>query len=236
MREPFDIKSTVAELKNFTFFSNLEDKAILELCTGSSVIVSKHKGRLYHFGDKADAFGIVLSGAYKLSRPTPNGEDSVLYFSTPGDVIAAFIMNRPTPAYPVSATAMGTSRFLQIPRQTYLDYWSANPNLLLEIQKSLSSRMIQLQTQKSLSSTAIPQRVAHLLMELSGKNASRNLAVREVPIPLTRQEISDSLDVAVESVIRIMSHWSKAGIISSTDSFIRITDLKKLTEIANDDT
>lgn len=227
-----DLEPICNEIKNFTFFKDLNKEKILMLCKGGQVIVSKHRENLFKFGEKADHFGLVLSGAYRLSRPTPHGEESVLYFSTPGDVIAAFIMNRPDPVYPVTATAMGTSRFLKIPRVMYTTQWMSNMNLIMEIQKSLSTRMIQLQTHKSFSGSSIPQRIALLLLELSGKKTYQSLTIHELPIPLTRKEISDTLDVTVESVIRVMSQWSKQGIITSNDHIIQITDFEKIKSIS----
>lgn len=228
-----DLDPICNEIKNFTFFKDLNKEKILSLCQGGSIIVSKHRDGLFTFGEKAEYFGLVLTGAYRLSRPTPQGAESVLYFSTPGDVIGAFIMNRPDPVYPVSTTAMGTSRFLKIPRSTYISQWMTNASLLGEIQKSLSTRMMHLQAHKSFSGSAIPQRIAMLLLELSGRKNVQPLTLREVPIPLTRKEISDTLDVTVESVIRVMSQWQKQNVISSTDHIIQINNydfLKSLSE------
>lgn len=228
-----NLESIYSEIKNFVFFKDFSQEQFMKLCEGGSIVISKHREVLFRHGDNADHFGLVLSGAYKLSRPTPSGEDSVLYFSTTGDVVGAFIMNHPSPVYPVTTTAMGTSRFLKIPRSTFLTAWKENNTLLIEIQKSLSTRMIGMQMQKSFSGTSIPQRIAVLLIELSGKKQNKNLLIKEVPLPLTRKEIADTLDVTVESIIRVMSQWSKKDIIASDDNSIKINDFNFLKNLAD---
>ncbi len=49
-----------------------------------------------------------------------------------------------------------------------------------------------------------------------------------VPLPLTRKEIANTLGASVESVIRVMSEWSKQEIIETTDQQIRILKFEKI--------
>ncbi len=62
--------------------------------------------------------------------------------------------------------------------------------------------------------------------ELESKNE-----ISVLPIPLTRQEIADSLGATVESVIRIMSSWSQQGIIRTMDRKIEILKMSSIIDI-----
>lgn len=210
----------ITELQGFSLFSGFEREAIKQLCDSSRVIINRHHETVFNFGDEATAFGVVLSGAYKLSRPTAGGEDVIVYFSTPGDVVAAFIMTRPNPVYPVSVVAMGPSRLLKIPRAVYNSTWVRNPTLVTRMQMSLSGRIGLFQDQKALLRAPLSSKIAALLIGLLDKQPDQSDGY--IPLPLTRKEIADSLGSSVESVIRVMSEWSKRGVFETTEKHIQI--------------
>jgi CRP/FNR family transcriptional regulator len=153
-------------------------------------------------------------------------------FATTGDMVAAFIMTQENPIYPVSAIAMGPSRLLKLPRKVYLERWKNYPDIIFKIQSLLSTKMAFFQKQKSLTKAPLSAKVASLLIEILQKNESQNK--QTLSIPLTRKEIADNLGASVESVIRIMSLWSKNNIIETRDHEIAILKLDKLIEFANE--
>jgi CRP-like cAMP-binding protein len=220
-------QAAIGELLNFKIFEGFSSENLSQLCGAGEVIVSKHRQQLYQIGQKANSFGVVLSGAYKLSRPNPNGEDTIVYFSTPGDIIAAFIMPQPDPIYPISVHAMGPSRFLKIPREVFLNNWKLQPDLLFKIQGLLSCRFGNLQAQMTLAKAPLSSKIAFLLMDILKRYDGDDAVLY---LPLTRQEIADSLGASVESVIRIMSDWSKSGIIETHDQKIKVLKLDKIVE------
>lgn len=222
------LEAALPELASFDIFNGLSKSQIMVLCAHGQVIHSGHRNELFHVGDEAHFFGVVLSGAYKLSRPSPMGEDVIIHFSLPGEIIAAFVMAQNEPTYPVSAIAMGPSRFLKIKRKNYIEEWQKNPSLILKIQNLLSHRITLFQDQKVMIKAPLVQKVAALLITLIEKEKTSELAESVLPIPITRKEIADTLGATVESVIRIMSEWSKSGIIKTHDSHIHIIQIDKL--------
>lgn len=210
----------LSEIKGFALFKGFTDGLILDLCTNAEIRVHQHKDQVFTFGDPASYFGIVLSGAYKLSRIAISGEESVIHFSSPGDVVAALVMPQPKPIYPVNVKAMGPSRILLIHRDTYIQNWLKNPDLIIRIQGLLSTRMARFQNQKVMQRAPLQSKVAAMLLQLASKDTIESEL--EVPLPLTRKEIADTLGVTVESVIRVMSEWVKKGYITTTDQQIKI--------------
>lgn len=219
------------ELKSFSLFEELEVSDIENLCSGSRTVFTSHREKLTQFGDEAHFFYFVLNGAYKLSRPSPMGEDTIVHFSLPGDVIGAFIMAQPNPRYPVSATSMGPSRALMIPRQNYIESWKERPQIILKIQNMLSTRMTMLHNQMSLSKANLNVKIATILIHLMERQESSLSSDATLSIPLTRKEIADSVGSTVESVIRVMSEWAKNGLIKTQDQQITILRPDKIIEI-----
>lgn len=138
-------------------------------------------------------------------------------------------MAQPQPKYPVNAIAMGPSRFLKIPRQNYQLEWKNDSQLIQKIQNLLSHRMSFFQDQKVMTKAPLDQKIAALLINLFEKNT--NSQEFELPLPITRKELADSLGVASESVIRVMSEWSKQGLIQTNDNYITLLKPEKIIEI-----
>lgn len=222
----------IQELKAFPLFKNTNQKSLEDLCFSSDVILSRHRDTLFTANTKAEYFYIVLSGAYKLSRSSPSGEIIILHFCPPGDLMAAFIMSKESPTYPLTSTAIGPSRALRIPQKTYLKYWTQNIDLILHVQRLLTERMTTIHSQRALTKSPLSSKIASLLINLIDKQTTIHDNI-QIPIPLTRKEIADSVGSSVESIIRIMSEWSKKGYISTSEQTITITNTAKIIEIMN---
>lgn len=223
------IDTFLPEIEHFPAFEGLSRERIARLLVGGAMQASKHREVLYRTGDEAHSFALVLRGAYKLVRSSARGDDVIMYFSSPGDVIAALIMPQPHPICPVSVVSMGPSLVWKIPRKTYLDEWMKDPEVTMRIQNLLFNRMSLLQDEKTMHKSPLPRKVAFLLLQLMERYSAEEDKI--LPIPLTRKEIADSLGSTVESVIRIMSDWSHQGIVKTHEQYIEILQPSKVVDI-----
>lgn len=235
MKDP-KLTTTVLEasLNEFLAFPVFEGKSkdeILRLCSGGQIVATPHRETLFRSGEEASFFGMVLSGAYKLTRTSPAGEDVIVHFATPGEVVGAFILTQSKSTFPVTATAMGLTRFLRLPKETYLECWKSKPEMIFKVQSLLASRMNLFQEYKVMAKSPLAQKVAILLLSLLEKSPQVQVQTQGlIHPPLTRKEIAESLGASVELVIRIMSDWSKKGFLETSDQQIRILDSEKIVQ------
>lgn len=213
-------EAELRELASFPLFEGIAGEALNDVLVGGAPRSYKHRETLYRAGDPAEGFSVVLAGAFKLIRPTPRGDELIVYFATPGDVIGALLMGKPNSLYPITAKAMGPSRVYSIPRSTFQRSWAANALLQQRLNAFLYTRMSLIQDEKALARAPLNRRIAGLLLQLLERSSHEGEQI--LPLPLTRQEIADSLGVAVESVIRVMSDWSHRGMIRTNDRQIEI--------------
>ena len=75
------------------------------------------------------------------------------------------------------------------------------------------------------------QRIAHQLLVLCGSFAKKAYGQYIIDVPLTHQDISDSLGMARETVSREMEKLKKQGVIDTKDRHVIILDIEKLREI-----
>lgn len=223
-----DIAQLTKILKEYPLFRDLQEQQLAPLLEGHRFKNIRHHQALYKAGDAAESFSIVLTGAFKLVRSTPRGEDAIVYFATPGELIGGLVMLK-AGSYPVSAIALGASTALVLPKSTYTSAWVGNAGIQAKLNSALYSRMSVLQEDKANSKLSLQQRVASLLLSLLDKQPGDENS--RLPIPLTRQEIADSVGSSVESVIRCMSDLSQQGLIHTEDRQIEVLRADKIIEL-----
>lgn len=220
------------ELQSFELFSGLDSDYIKKLCRDVRITKTKHREKLFRAGDAVHSFAFVLSGAYKLTRPTVDGDDIIVHFSTPGDLIGVLLFNKTVNEFPVSVVSLGVSQVALIPKSTYTEIWNNDLEIMKRMNVHVSTRMRLFHNEKILIKSALQKKVANLLITLAGNHELESKSETSVlPIPLTRQEIADSLGATVESVIRIMSSWSQQGIIRTMDRKIEILKMSSIIDI-----
>jgi len=217
-------------LNELAIFSGIPANQIHELIQGGVAVSSKHRGVLFRAGEPAPSFMIVLIGAYKLFRQDLSGNETIMYFAGPGDLIGGPIMVRPEPIYPISAASIGESMVLRIPRETYLKSWANNVKLQQKLNEILFFRMNHIQEEKTSQRLPLAVKLALLLMTLVERYSNGSDHI--LPLPITRQELADSVGATVESVIRMLGEWNSAGILKLESRQIEVADLDRLFEVA----
>lgn len=222
---PLQLKSEIEKLPLFAGRSRSE---IDQLLQGADERRLGHREVLFQFGEPARQFAVVVQGALKLVRTTPEGNDVIVFFATPGNVIAGLVMSSDN-VFPVSAIAMGAATVLKLPRETWLKNWMGDARIQQRLNGMFFNRMTLMHDQKAMAKARLSQKVAAQIVSLSEQIASEDKTI--LPVPITRQEIADSVGASVESVIRVMSEWSQAGIIETSDQFIQINRMDKILEV-----
>ena len=218
----------ILQVEKLPLFAGQPAADIQRLLSGAKVTNVRHRKCLYKMGDSAQAFAVVLQGAFKLVKSTPDGSDTIVFFATPGDVIAGLVMAVPS-VYPVSVLAMGPSVALEIPRQTFLNAWTMNSSIQQSMRDILFTRMNLMHEQKAMQKAPLAQKIAREIVGLIERYSGQGETF--LPIPITRQEIADSVGASVESVIRVMSDWSQNGYMKTTDQVIHVSRMDKILEI-----
>lgn len=225
-----DISVCMNEIMSLPIFSGFSKDQVCELLAGSHIKTHYHGDVLFRVGESADFFGYVLSGTYKISHCSDQGEEMILYFGSRGEGLAIMAVMDKSTRYPFDARSMGTSRFLLIPRANFMKNWICNPTLALRFQTEIQTRLFRSYDEKRISATSLAQRVANLLIYLAEHKSSSESDV--IDIPLTRREIASYVGSSVESVIRKMSLWTQKGWLTTNDSHIQILNRRALQSIA----
>lgn len=227
-----DIAQLIKILQRYPLFQGMQESDLKPLLHEYKFKNIWHRDKLYTAGDSAESFALVLTGAFKLVRPTPRGEDAIMYFAIPGDVIGGLVMLNEKAIYPISAVAIGNSTVIALSRSLYRNAWMGSAVIQNKLNSLLYTRMSSLQDEKANTKLPLQRRVAALLVSILDRFPQTNES--RLPIPLTRQEIADAVGASVESVIRCMSEMSQAGLLRTEDKHIEILRTDKIAELLRD--
>ena len=208
------------ELKKHGILVGRSDSEISGLLDAAEAKELRHREVLYRAGDQASNFALVVQGALKLVKYTPAGDEFIVHFATPGDPVGALVMQNPKSTYPVTVVAMGPSVVFRIPKNTFLTSWTKDLQAMQSVNRMLFSRMNDMHEQRAMAKAPLVQKIARQLVSLIERIEGEGATV--LSVPLTRQELADSVGASVESVIRVMSEWSRSGLIRTTHHHIEI--------------
>lgn len=179
---------------------------------------------LFFEGDPADMLYLVGSGRIKVLKHSDTGKEMLLEIVSAGDTVGE-IGVLDGAVYPVSAQAMEPSQVWSIRRTDYLRALDRHPELALHTARSLGKRLQEAyQTMLSLAVERVERRIARILLKLAAATGQRTGEGIIINAPVTRQDIADMTGTTVETAIRVMSRFTKRGLIRSRRG--RITLLK----------
>lgn len=196
------------------------------LCLSQGEIINVKKGtQLFQQGDSADRFYIILQGAIKLKKnlDIEERQNTIVDLVGPGELLGALCcMTESLSEFPVTGICQSTCTLIKIPRQVYVDDWRHNSELMLFFNKHIHEKLKKIQNDRCIQRLSLEKKLSYFLTE--------KLAHLE-GAKITRQDIADYIGVTQASVIRLLSHWTKEGLISTEDHEIKIHANEKLLSI-----
>ena len=220
-------------LNNVCLPSGLSKEEIdqLEISVDKTVKVKK-KNSLYHSSDKLDGIYAIKSGAIKTSISNEDGQEQVLEFHLPGDLLGFDAFNSGT--HSCDAIALEDTLLCKIPTEDFDDLCSRLPGVRKEMMHQLGKEISHNQSLLlSLGQQQTDERLATFLLEMSAHFQSRGFSGNEFVIPMPRQDLSNYLGMAVETLSRIISRMSGDGLINIDRRMVSILDMKALETLAH---
>lgn len=193
-----------------------------------------HRAREYVFmeGDASRWLWVVKSGHVKILRHSRTGRDVVLELLGPGEIFGgvAVIERRP---YPATAQATEATVVLRIPADPVIALAERHPAFIRELALMIGRRLRSAHDSvKSLAVDPVEARLAAALLRLAEREGTRGAEGVTLPFPLTRQSLADMTGTTVETAIRVVSRWLKAGTLADLDGRLVLTDVDGLRVLA----
>jgi CRP/FNR family transcriptional regulator, nitrogen oxide reductase regulator len=221
-----------------TLISDLPIAATLSPDELDAILARAHS-RLYPKGtpvftqdEAAHSFFVLLHGRLRVTQVTPEGQQIVMRFVSPGEIFGvAMALQRTT--YPATATAVVDSLALLWPSEAWPTMVAAHPALAVNALQTMGARLQEAHTRlREISTEEVEQRVAHAVLRLATESGRRTADGTLIDFPLSRQDIAGMTGSTLHTVSRIMSAWEAQGLVDGGRQRIVVRDAERLAALA----
>ncbi len=212
-------------LRSHHLFEPLNDEQMDELMSSSQLLNLDKGDNLFHQGEPAHSFYFVISGAIKVYRLTPDGQEKVFEVIGNRQTFAEAMMLMDTPNYVASAQAVCPSQVYRFSNTAYMRLLEANQRLSFALLGKLSVRLHQrINEIETLSLKNATHRVVRYLMTQLARNNGSN----SFELPMAKQLIAGHLSIQPETFSRIIRRLIDESIITQEGRQIAILDPQRL--------
>ncbi len=191
----------------------------------------KRGQELFNEGSGFEYLYAVRSGAFKTYKITTDGEEQIIDFHLPGDLMGFNAVARGH--YTCHAVALDTASVCGI----RFDDLAALCASSARVQEVLLKRISELMAKEedflvTIGTKSASQRLASFLVSLSHCYLNRGFSSTKFILPMSRTDIASYLSLAVETVSRTMTRLQHDDIISVQRNSVEIKNHDRLHALA----
>ncbi len=215
--------NTLTALRQHHLFGKLPAAAFHEVC-GLAIFRRLDGGDiLFHQGDVADRFYLLLDGQMKLTRVLPEGHEKLVEVIHAGQSFAEALLFSGAPNYQVSASALKGSSLVSIDGSHYRRILEEQPKICLDLLATFSIRLHQrLNEIDTLTLANASRRVVRFLCQ------EQEACNGPIQLNVPKRLIASQLGIQPETFSRILHRMIDAGVIAMERRNIRILDTPSL--------
>ncbi|MDA8432699.1 MAG: Crp/Fnr family transcriptional regulator [Nitrospiraceae bacterium] len=216
------------DLKQVSIFTTLSPDEAKEISPYFVAGKYRKKEAVFSEGDPSEWLYIVKNGKVKITKLSQEGKEIILEIISPNEFFGGIAVLRGFP-YPANAVAMEDTEVIKVSRRNLMSIVDRFPNLMYCMATNIGDRIKgSHETLKSIALEKVESRIASLLIKLSDKAGEKTPEGMVITMKLTKQDIAEMVGTTVETSIRTMSKFSKAGLIGTKAGRILIKDIDRL--------
>lgn len=187
---------------------------------------------IFYEGNRGHGIYCIHKGKVKVHKDRDDGREQIVRLARDGELLGYRSLLGDEP-YNATATAIEDSVICYVRKNKFLDVVENNVQLTHKVMKLLTGDLKESE-RKLVSITQKPalERIGEALLILKEKFGLKDDA-KTLDIAITRREIGDLAGVSTETTIRILAELNKTSALHLNGKSIELTDLRKLTELAN---
>ena len=214
-------KSLVADLP---LFAGLAPDQLDDLMREAQSIRYPKGTTVFQQDEDAHSFFVLLHGHLRVFKLTPDGQQVVVRFVTPGEVFGvAMAIGRST--YPATASAVADSVALVWPSAAWPRLIGKHPGLAVNTLQTVGSRLNEAHTRVvEISTEQVERRVAHALLRLAKQGGRKVANGVQIDFPISRQDVAEMTGTTLHTVSRVLSAWEVRGLVEGGRQRITIRD------------
>ncbi|GHE35681.1 helix-turn-helix domain-containing protein [Vulcaniibacterium thermophilum] len=169
--------------------------------------------RLYHEGDPLAHVYVAHRGAFKTVALAENGDEAILAFHLPGELIGLDALG--ADAHRGSAVALEDAEVCELRFDELLTAAARLPRLQQQLLRVIGQGVERDHRHVGmLLRRQAHERVAAFLHDLGERHRRLGLETRELRLPMSREDIAGFLGLALETVSRSLTRLQEDGIVA----------------------
>lgn len=217
----------IQQLSKCELFSGLTNTDVLELSSHCRIRHIRRGEVLFQADTPADYVYVVLFGSIKLLRTNIEGKERIMHVLLSGEMFGAAVALQQG-VYPVTAAGLEHTGLIEIATPVFKSVFMKHPKVGQLLVAQLSDRIHQAHHDRVAVYDSVDKRIAAFLVDLLERSRRQYGETTRIPVPLTRQDIADRVGTTVETVIRTLSDWSKAGLVMTESKQIELPNVARL--------
>jgi len=214
-------------LANLPLFKELSAAELDRIAAATRQVHAERGQVLFHRGDPATGFYVVVYGQVKLAFVAASGSEKVVDILAPGQSFGEAVMFTEEP-HVVTAQALVDSLLLHVAKDAVFEEVAKDPRFARRMIGGLSRRMRQLVADlESYSMRSGTERVIGFLLSNCTTTAP-DANELTVTLPTAKGVVASRLNLTQEHFSRILHDLAAAGLIEVRGREVRIRDCQRL--------
>jgi len=229
--DPFDLSCDSCTIRTHPLFRHLVEQELQEIMLNKITETYKRGSIVYQEGNRMKGFCCVQSGIIKIYQTGFDGKEQIIRFAKPGDIIGyrSVVSNEPACT---TTEVVEEAVLCHIPTEILLNLVKTNGNFAVELMKLTCKELGEANAYiTDIAQKTVKERLAEILIHLDDEFGEDSQGV--LKISLTREELSNIVGTATESIIRLLSEFKSHAYIEINGRKIKILDKPGLKYIAN---
>jgi CRP-like cAMP-binding protein len=221
-------------LASIEFFEDLSFQELDEITSTATHRDYDKETYLFHQGDLATRFCVLVEGKVKLTQLTEDGQQIILRYVSPGEAFAVIAVLSKIP-YPVTAMTVNPVSLLTWDDQTMLSLMEKYPKLAINSLSILAKHIQEFQDRfREMATERVERRIARALLRLASQTGVKVEIGILIDLTLTRQDLAEMTGTTLYTVSRTLSQWEKDGLVHSQREQVTILSPHRLVVIAEE--
>ena len=215
-----------------SLFSSLSGDEVARLgCVFRPARYRKNQILFFEGGVAQHLFALHV-GLVKLVKPLENGKERITGVLFPGQLFGLEALSDPT--YPLTAVTLRDSEICAASREEVVTFLRANPEIGLGMIRFLVAEVGRVRTQVTdMSFKDAKMKVATFLLSLVASDPTPHDGYVTLALPLSRQEISEVLELSPETISRTLAAFRREQLIVARGRHLTIQNMKGLESAAH---
>ena len=219
-------------ISDLPLFSGLAGKQLDELLREAQSVRYLKGTNVFQQDEEAHSFFVLLHGHLRVYKLTPDGQQVVVRFVSPGEVFGVAMAIGRT-SYPATAAAVVDSIALVWPSAAWARLIANHPSLAVNTLQTVGSRLQDAHTRVvEMSTEQVERRIAHTLLRLAQQSGRKVEAGVQIDFPISRQDVAEMTGATLHTVSRVLSAWEDKGLVEGGRQKITLSDPHRLFVLA----